>query len=50
MLISLGCAELTHMLEEHGEAEVGCEFCRAAYRFDGEQLAQLIRDIECAGS
>jgi molecular chaperone Hsp33 len=50
MLISLGCAELTHMLEEHGEAEVGCEFCRAAYRFDREQLAQLIRDIECAGS
>jgi molecular chaperone Hsp33 len=49
VLISLGSAELTHLLEEHGEAEVGCEFCRAAYRFDRRELEQLISDIECAG-
>jgi molecular chaperone Hsp33 len=49
VLISLGSVELTHLLEEHGEAEVGCEFCRAAYRFDRRELEQLISDIECAG-
>jgi len=49
VLISLGCKELTHLLEEHGEAEVGCEFCRAIYRFDRLDLEQLISDIECAG-
>jgi molecular chaperone Hsp33 len=49
VLISLGCRELAHMLEEHGEAEVGCEFCGAAYRFDRRELEQLISDIECAG-
>ena len=50
VLISLGCGELKHMLEEHGEAEVGCEFCGAKYRFSGEQLARLIDDLECAPS
>jgi len=49
VLISLGSVELTHLLEEHGEAEVGCEFCRAVYRFDRSELEQLISDIECAG-
>jgi len=28
---------------------VGCEFCRAVYRFDRLDLEQLISDIECAG-
>jgi molecular chaperone Hsp33 len=49
VLISLGCGEIRHLLEEKGEAEVTCEFCRAAYHFDRWQLEQLIRDIECAG-
>jgi molecular chaperone Hsp33 len=47
VLVSLGCKELKHLLEEHGEAEVGCEFCRAVYRFDRLDLEQLISDIEC---
>ena len=49
VLISLGCGDLLHLLEEKGEAEVTCEFCRTAYHFDRRQLEQLIRDIECAG-
>ena len=49
VLVSLGCKELKQLLEEHGEAEVGCEFCRAVYRFDRLDLEQLISDIECAG-
>jgi len=48
VLISLGHKELTHMLEEHGEAEVGCEFCGAKYHFSREQLAGLIDDLESA--
>jgi molecular chaperone Hsp33 len=47
VLVSLGCSELRHMLEEQGEVEVGCEFCRAAYRFDRRELERLISDIEC---
>jgi molecular chaperone Hsp33 len=49
VLLSLGCEELKRLLDEHGEAEVGCEFCRAVYRFDRLDLEQLISDIECAG-
>jgi molecular chaperone Hsp33 len=49
VLVSLGCEELKRLLDEHGEAEVGCEFCRAVYRFDRLDLEQLISDIECAG-
>jgi len=45
VLVSLGCKELKQLLEEHGEAEVGCEFCRAVYRFDRLDLEQLISDI-----
>ncbi|NPV05970.1 MAG: Hsp33 family molecular chaperone HslO [Syntrophaceae bacterium] len=50
VLISLGCTELRRLAEEKGEAEVTCEFCRAAYRFDRTDLEQLIRDIECGGT
>ncbi len=49
VLISLGCGELRHLMEEIGEAEVTCEFCRTPYRFSRDELEQLIRDIECAG-
>lgn len=50
VLVSLGCAELGHLAEDEGEAEVTCEFCRTAYRFDRNELEQLIRAIECAGA
>ena len=33
-----GVCRADDLLEEHGEAEVGCEFCRAAYHFDREEL------------
>ena len=49
VLISLGCGELLHIMEETGEAEVTCEFCRATYRFDRSELEQLIRDSGCPG-
>ena len=49
VLVSLGCAELRHLAQERGEAEVTCEFCRAVYRFDRLELERLIRTIECCG-
>ncbi len=42
VLVSLGVQELKEMLEEQGEAEVSCQFCRMAYRFNREELAGLI--------
>lgn len=50
VLASLGCAELRHLAEGRGEAEVTCEFCRTAYRFNRGELERLIRDIQCAGT
>jgi molecular chaperone Hsp33 len=50
VLASLGCGELRHLLAEQGETEITCEFCRAAYHFDREQMEQLIKGLECAGS
>ena len=34
MLRGLGADEVTSLIEERGEAEVGCDFCGAMYRFD----------------
>jgi molecular chaperone Hsp33 len=48
VLVSLGCDELRHLAGEQGEAEVTCEYCRTAYRFDRGELERLIRDIECS--
>ncbi len=49
VLVSLGCVDLRHLLQDKGEAEITCEFCRTMYHFDRRQLEQLINDLECAG-
>ena len=41
-LLSLGSDELRKILEQEGEAEVRCEFCRRTYLFDATELARLI--------
>jgi len=41
-LVSLGAEELGKMLEEDGQAEVHCHFCNESYRFDAEQLSDLL--------
>ena len=43
-LISLGRTELTSLIEEQGEAELGCQFCDVKYHFNRPQLEQLLRD------
>jgi molecular chaperone Hsp33 len=40
-LHSLGTAELADLRTRDGFAEVRCEFCRLAYRFEAEELQQL---------
>ena len=42
-LISLGAEELAAMQDEPEAAEVSCQFCDKAYRFDKDDLAALIR-------
>lgn len=42
VLISLGKDELEDIIEKQGETEVACEFCQTTYRFDRDELKQLI--------
>lgn len=42
-LLSLGKAELERMIEEQGEAEVSCEFCKQQYHLKRNELEQLIQ-------
>jgi molecular chaperone Hsp33 len=41
MLKGLGVEEITSLIEERGEAEVGCDFCGAMYRFDPVDVGEL---------
>lgn len=43
-LISIGRNDLEHLLEEDGEAEIICDFCRTRYHFDKEHLERLIEE------
>jgi molecular chaperone Hsp33 len=41
MLQSLGADEINSLIAERGEAEVGCDFCGAMYRFDPVDVGGL---------
>ncbi len=41
MLRVLGADEVGSLIEERGEAEVGCDFCGAMYRFDPVDVGEL---------
>ncbi len=43
-LISLGKTELTSMIKEDGQAEVGCHFCNTKYLFDKAALEALLAE------
>lgn len=45
VLISLGPAEMAALIQDPGEAEVTCEFCRSAYRFDRKALEELLAEM-----
>lgn len=42
-LLSIGEEELTDILEHEGEAELTCQFCLKRYRFDRNDLVELLR-------
>ena len=44
VLISLGPLEMDSLIQDPGEAEVTCEFCRTAYRFDRKDLQGLLAE------
>ena len=41
-LLAIGRTELERLIEEQGEAEVTCEFCRQQYRLEKAELEQLL--------
>ena len=43
-LISLGKKELSQIIEEDGQAELTCQFCRTTYLFDKEELTELMKN------
>ena len=43
VMLTLGEEELTRLLEEDGQAELTCHFCRSTYLFDKPHLEMLIR-------
>lgn len=45
-LISLGEKELTKMSEEDEVTEVGCQFCGKFYKFDKEDIKNLIKNLK----
>ena len=44
MLRMLGREEVDSILADHGEVEVHCDFCNAAYRFDKVDVSQLFTE------
>ncbi|ERJ12429.1 Hsp33 family molecular chaperone HslO [Haloplasma contractile] len=45
-LISLGKNELTTIIEEDGQAETECHFCKDKYHFDREELIALLEEAK----
>ena len=41
-LMTIGASELETILKEDGQAELGCQFCRSKYRFNAEELQEII--------
>ena len=46
VLISLGSKDIAAMIEEQGEAEVTCEFCRTRHHFNRDELEQLLQEMQ----
>ena len=44
MIRSLGREEADSILEDHGEIDVGCDFCGQQYRFDAVDAARIFTD------
>ncbi|MBR0131244.1 MAG: Hsp33 family molecular chaperone HslO [Firmicutes bacterium] len=42
-LVSIGAKDLKTIIEEDGEAELSCTFCRKKYHFDKAELTELLK-------
>ena len=49
VLVALGGFELEKMIQEQGEAEVTCEYCRTRYHFTRQQLEDLFLEARRPG-
>ena len=49
MLITLGADELRSMIAEQHGAEVDCHFCNKRYRFNEDELNELLRVAAAGG-
>jgi molecular chaperone Hsp33 len=47
-LLSFNPDEIRDMIQKDGGADVSCEFCRQTYRFDPEELEQLVASAAAA--
>ncbi len=46
ILMGLGIDELNALLAEQGTAEMTCNFCLDLYSFDGDEVREIIREIQ----
>jgi molecular chaperone Hsp33 len=49
ILVALGGVELGEMIQEQGEADVTCEYCRTRYHFTRQQLEDLLLEARRPG-
>ena len=49
ILVALGGVELGEMIQEPGEADVTCEYCRTRYHFTRQQLEDLLLEARPPG-
>ena len=45
-LISMGTQEMKNLIEEQGQAEMTCQFCDRVYRFNQEELEELLKQMQ----
>jgi molecular chaperone Hsp33 len=46
VLTSIGKHELSQIIEEDKEAEIGCQFCNSKYKYTEEELLELLNNME----
>ena len=45
-LISMGTQEMKNLIEEQGQAEMTCPFCDRVYRFNQEELEEILKQMQ----
>ena len=45
-LVTLGKQELKELIEEDGKAEIQCQFCNQKYKFNKEELEEILKNAQ----